>query len=149
MAAFFNECSCVVTGADLGWDALGLVLGAIYIGGPLALLLMIVWIVYFVRSSGKVPGRVHALMILPNVCALMIFPIGESIKEGLARLEMNSQTLDFGNRPVDTTPSPPVACHDIPALAGGAFIDPAQAIAVRWQALAPQPALANGADNRS
>lgn len=70
-----------VTTDDLGWGAIGLLLGALFIGGPLAILLVIFWVVYMRRSRGQLPGRLHALLILPTLCALIIIPIGETIKE--------------------------------------------------------------------
>ncbi len=70
-----------VTADNLGWGAMALLLGAIYIGGPLALLLLIFWIVHMVRSRGQLPGSVHALLILPTLCAVLIVPIGETINE--------------------------------------------------------------------
>ncbi|WP_110949667.1 hypothetical protein [Pseudomonas bohemica] len=70
-----------VASDDLGWGAMGLGIGAIGIGGPLALLLLIFWIVYMVRSRGQLPGRIHALLILPTLCAALVIPMGESVKE--------------------------------------------------------------------
>lgn len=63
-----------VANPTLGWGIMGLVVAAIWVGGPLAALLIITWIAYLVRDRGQVSGRVHALLFVPTLLALMIYP---------------------------------------------------------------------------
>lgn len=51
------------------------------IGGPLAVVALIVWILYMVRDRGQVPGHVHAWMFLPPLAALLIVPIAMTIEQ--------------------------------------------------------------------
>lgn len=70
-----------VTSPTMGWGIVGLLTGAIWVGGPLAILLLIAWCVYMVRDHGQVPARVHALLVLPTLLALLIYPASESIEQ--------------------------------------------------------------------
>ncbi len=69
-----------VTNPMMGWGVLVLVNMTILVGGPLAILLLIVWVAYMVRDRGKIPGKVHALLFLPTILALSIYPASESIE---------------------------------------------------------------------
>ncbi|MFK3781574.1 hypothetical protein [Agrobacterium sp. NPDC089420] len=69
---------------NLGWGAVALLTGAIVIGGPLAILLLVTWGAYMIRDHGQVPGRAHALIFLPTLLALSIFPVSQSIEQGKA-----------------------------------------------------------------
>lgn len=71
-----------VTTPNLGWGIVALITGAIWVGGPLAILLAITWIAYMVRDRGQMPGRVHALLFVPTLLALLIYPIADSIERG-------------------------------------------------------------------
>lgn len=70
-----------VTHPALGWGIVALLNAAILVGGPLAILLLIVWIAYMVRDRGQMPGRVHALFFVPTLCALLIYPASRSIEQ--------------------------------------------------------------------
>lgn len=63
-----------ITDSSGGWGIIMLVNAAIWFGGPLVSLILIVWLVYMVRDRGRVPGRVHALLFLPPLLALSIYP---------------------------------------------------------------------------
>ena len=67
---------------NLGWGIVALLTGAIWVGVPLAILLAITWIAYMVRDRGQVPGRVHALLFVPALLALLIYPVSDSIERG-------------------------------------------------------------------
>ncbi|APX76193.1 Uncharacterised protein [Achromobacter insolitus] len=69
-----------VSADNLGWGAQALLSYGVILGGPLAVLLALCWIVYMVRDKGRVPGRVHALLFLPALSALSIVPISDSIE---------------------------------------------------------------------
>ncbi|WP_088562263.1 hypothetical protein [Arboricoccus pini] len=69
-----------VTQNDLGYGAIGLILGVLYVGVPLALILLALWIAYLIRTGGRVPARIHALMFLPTLLAIPIVPIGYDLK---------------------------------------------------------------------
>lgn len=58
---------------DLGWGIVALLTAAIWVGGPLAILLIIVWFYYLSRDRGRVPGRVHAWLFLPTLIAMLIY----------------------------------------------------------------------------
>ena len=66
-----------VSADDLGWGAAALLTYALLIGGPLAVTLGLTWLVYVLRDRGRVPGRVHALMIVPTLLAALIVPVHE------------------------------------------------------------------------
>ncbi|KAA8996076.1 hypothetical protein FJU30_22170 [Affinibrenneria salicis] len=70
-----------VSNDEMGWGTIGLVLGALYIGGPLAILLLCMWIWYMVRARGQLPGRIHAWLLLPTLFAVLIVPLDELIRE--------------------------------------------------------------------
>lgn len=65
---------------NLGYGAIGLVMLAIIVGGPLAIALAIAWIVYMVYTRGSVPGRVHAVMLLPPLLGICIVPAALEIE---------------------------------------------------------------------
>ncbi|SOE52111.1 hypothetical protein [Orrella dioscoreae] len=69
-----------VTTPNLGWGAVALITGAIWVGVPLALLLLIAWVVYLARDRGRTPGRIHALLFLPTLAALSIVPIADALQ---------------------------------------------------------------------
>lgn len=70
----------LLTSSNLGWGAAALVAYAVMYGGPLAILLVLTWIVYAVRDRASMPGHVHALLFVPTLLALLIVPVGESIQ---------------------------------------------------------------------
>ncbi len=69
-----------ITNPMLGWGIVVLLNAAILVGAPLAILLLIVWVTYMVRDRGRMPGRVHALLFLPTLLALLIYPASQSIE---------------------------------------------------------------------
>ncbi len=69
----------LVSNPNLGWGAQALLSYGLLIGGPLAVVLALCWIVYMVRDKGQVPGRVHALLLAPTALALAIVPVSDSI----------------------------------------------------------------------
>jgi len=71
-----------VSSDNLGWGMAALLSYGVLFGGPLALVLALTWIVYMVRGRGHVPGRVHALLFLPTLLALLIVPVGDAIEQG-------------------------------------------------------------------
>ncbi len=70
-----------VSSDNLGWGMAALLSYGVLFGGPLALVLALTWIVYMVRGRGDVPGRVHALLFLPTLLALLIVPVGDAIEQ--------------------------------------------------------------------
>ncbi|WMD22108.1 hypothetical protein RAS12_06960 [Achromobacter seleniivolatilans] len=70
-----------VTTNNLGWGAAALLIYALMFGGPLAIVLVVTWIAYLVRDRGKIPGRVHALLFLPTLVAVLIVPVDDSIQK--------------------------------------------------------------------
>lgn len=71
-----------VASPNLGWGIVALITAAIWVGGPLAIVLVVAWFAYMARDRGQVPGRVHAVLFLPTLAALLIYPISESIEQG-------------------------------------------------------------------
>lgn len=69
---------------NLGWGIAALLSYGILYGGPLAVVLTLTWIAYLVRDRGQVPGRVHALLFLPSLLALLIVPVDDSLRRGRA-----------------------------------------------------------------
>ncbi|CAB3889203.1 hypothetical protein LMG26846_03910 [Achromobacter insuavis] len=67
---------------NFGWGMVALLSYGVLYGGPLAIVLALTWIVYLVRDRGQVPGRIHALLFLPTLLALMIVPVNEEIRQG-------------------------------------------------------------------
>lgn len=70
-----------VSSGSLGWGAAALLSYGLLFGGPLAVVLLLTWIVYMVRDRGSMPGRAHALLLLPTLLAAMIVPISESVQQ--------------------------------------------------------------------
>lgn len=70
----------LVSSDNLGWGAQALLGYGVLFGGPLAVVLALCWIVYMVRDRGRMPGRVHALLLAPTVLALAIVPVSDSIE---------------------------------------------------------------------
>lgn len=73
-----------VTADNLGWGVVALLSYAVMFGGPAAIVLVVIWVVYVVRDRGNVPARVHALMFLPTLLAVLIVPVDDSIRQGRA-----------------------------------------------------------------
>ncbi|MGH8464574.1 MAG: hypothetical protein ACRER5_10540 [Pseudomonas sp.] len=71
-----------VTSPNLGWGIVALITAAIWVGGPLAIVLVVTWCAYLVRDRGQMPGRVHALLFVPTLLALLIYPAAQSIEQG-------------------------------------------------------------------
>ncbi|CCH08693.1 hypothetical protein ACOTDN_08080 [Achromobacter xylosoxidans] len=69
-----------VSSDNLGWGMAALLSYGVLFGGPLAIVLVLTWIVYLVRDRGQVPARVHGLLFLPSLVALMIVPIDDQIR---------------------------------------------------------------------
>lgn len=65
---------------NLGWGMAALLSYGILYGGPLAIVLALTWVAYLVRDRGKVPGRVHALLFLPSLLALLIVPVDDTVR---------------------------------------------------------------------
>lgn len=65
---------------NLGWGVVALITLALWIGVPLLVMLLLAWGRYMVRERGHVPGRVHALMFVPTILALLIYPLGDSLR---------------------------------------------------------------------
>ena len=97
---------------DLGWGIVALLTAAIWVGGPLAILLIIVWLYYLSRDRGRVPGRVHAWLFLPTLIAMLIYPASESFEKSkrerfsdahpyIAETHVNLSGKDLW---IDTTP---------------------------------------------
>lgn len=70
---------------NLGYGVIGLVMLAIFVGGPLAAALVITWIVYMVKARGSLPGRVHAVMFAPSLLAICIVPAALEMESAKAR----------------------------------------------------------------
>jgi len=66
---------------NLGWGIVALLTAAIWVGVPLAVLLVIVWLYYLSRDRGQVPGRVHAWLFLPTLISMLIYPASESFEK--------------------------------------------------------------------
>lgn len=66
---------------DLGWGIVAILTAAIWVGVPLAILLVIVWLYYLSRDRGLVPGRVHAWLFLPTLISMLIYPASESFEK--------------------------------------------------------------------
>lgn len=96
-----------------GWDGLIFILAALWIGGPLVIVLAIAWLYYLVRDKGRVPGPVHALLLLPTVVSMLIYPVSLSIDQAkYARfrsahpaIEETHVNLSGRELWLDTTPS--------------------------------------------
>jgi len=58
-----------------GYGITLLLVAAIYIGGPLAVMLVATWLFYMVRSRGQVPAQLHVAMFLPTLIAASIVPM--------------------------------------------------------------------------
>ncbi|MFY0477998.1 hypothetical protein [Achromobacter marplatensis] len=70
---------------------------------------------------------------------LVLFKTQNYAPHGIARLEINGQTLDIGEQALTPVVPLPASCHDYPYPAGGAFADLSQPLTLRWQTLdAPQ-----------
>ncbi len=65
---------------DVGYGAIAYMLAAIFIGAPLAVALVITWLIYMARAHGRLPGRVHLLMFVPPLLSLLVIPVGEDIR---------------------------------------------------------------------
>lgn len=70
----------VVSHPDMGYGGLLYIWAAIFIGAPLAVALVITWLVYMVKAGGKVPGRVHLLMFVPPLLSLFVIPVADDIR---------------------------------------------------------------------
>ncbi|WP_199030809.1 hypothetical protein [Ralstonia sp. ASV6] len=70
---------------NLGYGAIGLVMLAIFVGGPLAAALVITWIVYMAKARGSLPGRIHAVMFAPPLLAMCIVPAAMEMESANAR----------------------------------------------------------------
>jgi len=70
---------------NLGYGAIGLVMLAIFVGGPLAAALVITWIVYMAKARGSLPGRIHAAMFAPPLLAMCIVPAAMEMESADAR----------------------------------------------------------------
>lgn len=101
-----------VTSPTLGWGVMGLIVAAIWVGGPLAALLIITWIVYLVRDRGQIPGRVNALLFVPTLLSVLIYPVYDGIEQarrdgfsathpGITEVHVNFSGRDLW---VDTSP---------------------------------------------
>lgn len=66
---------------NVGWGIVALLTAAIWVGVPLAILLVLVWLYYLSRDRGQVPGRVHAWLFLPTLLAMLIYPASESFEK--------------------------------------------------------------------
>ena len=71
----------VVSHPDMGYGGLLYIWVAIFIGAPLAVALVIAWLVYMVKSRGNLPGRVHLLMIVPPLLSLFVIPLADDIRQ--------------------------------------------------------------------
>ena len=65
----------------LDYGLIVLLLLAVAVGGPLAVILLIVWFVYMTKARGHLPGRVHGLMFGPPLLALSIVPISMEVEQ--------------------------------------------------------------------
>lgn len=74
----------VIAHPDMGYGGIVIILAAVFIGGPLAVVLLITWGVYMARSRGNVPGRVHLLMFVPSLLSLFVVPIADDIRQSEA-----------------------------------------------------------------
>lgn len=72
-------------------------------------------------------------MTRDNMPGLVLFTLYDYAAEPIARLEVNGQALDLGERAVEPTPALPAPCKEIAMPVGAAFADLSQPIAVRWQ----------------
>lgn len=70
----------VVTHPDMGYGGIALALVAIFVGGPLAVALLITWSVYMIRSRGNMPGKAHLLMFVPPLLSLFVIPLADDIR---------------------------------------------------------------------
>ncbi|MEG0185691.1 MAG: hypothetical protein RR704_19805 [Stenotrophomonas sp.] len=65
---------------NLGWGVVALATLALWVGVPLLLLLVLAWARYMVRERGRLPGRVHAVLLLPTAAAVLIVPVGQALR---------------------------------------------------------------------
>lgn len=70
----------MLSNRDIGYGAIAYMLAALFIGVPLAVALVITWLIYMKRSRGRLPGRVHLLMFAPPLLSLLVIPVGEDIR---------------------------------------------------------------------
>ncbi|RRU74084.1 hypothetical protein [Stenotrophomonas maltophilia] len=97
---------------NLGWGIVALATVAIWVGLPLLLVLLLVWLRYMVRQRGRVPGRVHALMFAPTTAALLIVPVWLSLQRswdsvaGGSRAPIAEMHINLSGQPLwlDTSP---------------------------------------------
>ena len=82
LAGWIATLGVTATNPTLGMGIMMLLYAAIIVGGPLAVLLLIVWVAYMIRDRGRIPGGVHALFFLPTLLALLIYPASRSIEQG-------------------------------------------------------------------
>lgn len=81
LAAGIASLAITAITSSMGWGIIILVNTAIWFGGPLVCLILIVWLIYMVRDRGRVPVRVHALLFLPPLFSLLIYPASLLIEQ--------------------------------------------------------------------
>jgi hypothetical protein len=59
----------------LDYGLIVLLILAVAVGGPMAAVLLVIWIVYMGKARGRLPGKVHGLMFGPPLLALCIVPL--------------------------------------------------------------------------
>ncbi len=113
LAALIATLSLIaVATPNLGWGVVALATIALWVGLPLLLVLVLAWLRYMVRQRGRVPGRVHALMFVPTVAAMLIIPLWQSLQHtwstvaGGSRDPIAERHINLSGQPLwlDTAP---------------------------------------------
>lgn len=69
----------------LDYGVIVLLMLAVAVGGPLAVVLLAVWILYLLKARGRLPGKVHGWMFGPPLLALCIMPVSMEWEQSRAR----------------------------------------------------------------
>lgn len=70
----------VISHPDMGYGGIFYLLAAMFIGGPLAMALLVTWLVYMFRARGNLPRRVHLWMWMPPLLSLFVIPVASGIQ---------------------------------------------------------------------
>ncbi|KAG1316507.1 hypothetical protein G6F62_013443 [Rhizopus arrhizus] len=125
LAALIATLSLIaVATPNLGWGVVALATIALWVGLPLLLVLVLAWLRYMVRQRGRVPGRVHALMFVPTVAAMLIIPLWQSLQHtwstvaGGSRDPIAERHINLSGQPLwlDTAPRHTRALRGLPPL---------------------------------
>ena len=90
-------------------------------------------------SLGRLAGMTEMNLETKRFKGLVQFQVANDTSAAIARLEINGNTIDIGNRAIRLLPHQTTRCYDRAVYVGGALIDIDQPLTVRWQTLdAPQ-----------